>query len=62
MEIRFGTCCARCPYCGAAEFVDDDERTLSQELTCASCGGLASRQLLLEIAREEGARQAGGKE
>ena len=50
MKVRIGDYAARCPYCEGDEFVPDPQgEREAMELTCASCGGAASRRVLLEI-------------
>lgn len=66
MRFGVGSCYAQCPYCGAMEFVDSDERLVPSELACARCGAHASRSVVLAMAREQerrsGAHQPDGKE
>lgn len=66
MRITVGSCYACCPYCGATDFVDDDERRVPSELACARCGGHASRKVVVDMARDQArnsrTEQPGGKE
>jgi len=56
MEVRLGDLVGECPYCGSTEFVaPDDEGPGGGEVTCAQCGGSASRAVVLELVAERAA-------
>lgn len=46
MRLRLGRLSAECPYCGSKDFAASDED--AREVVCASCGGYASRAVVLE--------------
>lgn len=61
MKVQIGNYFAKCPYCSSEDFVPDARGESEPiELTCASCGGAASRRLLLEGIGDEAA--AAGRE
>lgn len=54
MQVRLGDLFAECPYCSSTEFLapqeaDEDAR----QLVCATCGGYASRVVVLENLAEK---------
>ncbi len=54
MQVKIGERYVRCPYCGATEFLDSDDRASPPiELACARCGGFSSRKVLLERVAED---------
>lgn len=53
MNVQLGPLLAQCPYCSSTEFVAAEADSL--ELTCAKCGGSASRRVVLERVAERAA-------
>ena len=54
MRIPATNGAAKCPYCGAMEFVPQADSTIPpQEEVCAQCGGYVSHKLLVERAADE---------